>query len=39
MAGNMDIDENWDAFQEELKNIGVDEYLEIVQTVYDRMYK
>ena len=39
MAGNMDIDENWEAFQEELKNIGVDEYLEIVQTVYDRMYK
>ena len=39
MAGNMDIDENWDAFQEELKNIGVDEYLEIVQAVYDRMYK
>jgi len=39
LIGNEDIDEGWDAFQAELENIGASTYLEIQQTVYDRMYK
>lgn len=39
LAGNMDIDANWDAYLAELENIGVNESLEVVQAVYDRMYK
>ena len=39
MAGNLDIDANWDAYLEELNNIGMQQSLEVVQGVYDRMYK
>lgn len=39
LAGNLDIDSEWDAFQKELKDIGIDEVLEVIQGVYDRMYK
>jgi len=35
----VDIDAGWESFQEELKAIGIDEYREVLQTVYDRMYK
>ena len=38
VMGDLDIDQGWDEFQEQLKIIGVDEYLSIVQTAYDRMY-
>ena len=38
-TGVMDIDKDWDQFQEELKVIGIDEVMTVVQTVYDRMYK
>lgn len=37
--GQKDLDATWDAFQAEVKKIGVDKYIEISQTVYDRMYK
>ena len=39
LAGNLDIDADWDNFVNEVKNIGVDELTEVYQTVYDRMYK
>lgn len=39
LAGNVDIDAGWDSFQSELKAIGVDTVLSVVQQVYDRMYK
>lgn len=39
LAGTKDIDAEWDAFQAELKVIGIDEALEIIQEVYTRMYK
>jgi putative aldouronate transport system substrate-binding protein len=39
LMGNEDIDAGWDAFQNELKAIGSETYLKVVQTVYDRMYK
>lgn len=39
LAGNVDIESGWDAFQEELKMIGSEDVLEVVQIVYDRMYK
>ena len=39
LIGNEDIDACWDDFQAELENIGASTYLEIQQTVFDRMYK
>ena len=39
LAGHVDIDAGWDSFQSELKAIGVDTVLSVVQQVYDRMYK
>ena len=39
LAGNVDIDAEWDNYINELKSIGVDELTEVYQTVYDRMYK
>lgn len=39
VTGAKDIDESWDGYLEELNNIGLEQYLEIEQTVYDRMYK
>ncbi len=39
LAGNLDIDANWDAYVAELDTIGVQQVLEVVQGVYDRMYK
>lgn len=39
LSGNLDIDANWDAYVAELDNIGLPQVLEVVQGVYDRMYK
>jgi len=39
LVGNIDIDSNWDAYVKELNAIGLDTVLEVVQKVYDRMYK
>ena len=34
--GKLDIDEDWDTFQEELKTLGVDRYLEIYAERYNK---
>lgn len=39
IAGNIDINEYWDAYLSELELIGVNELIEVNQGVYDRMYK
>ena len=39
LIGNLDIDGYWDTYLQELKNIGIDQALEINQGVYDRVYK
>lgn len=39
LMGNEDIDAGWDAFQQEVINIGAKTYVETVQPVYDRMYQ
>ena len=36
VIGELDIDENWDAYQKHLKDIGVDEYIAIHQGAYAR---
>ena len=39
LQGAVGIDAGWDAYLAELKAIGLDEYLEVMQAMYDRMYK
>ncbi len=39
LSGNLDIDANWDAYVGELEAIGLQDVLDVTQTVYDRMYK
>lgn len=39
LSGNIDIDKEWDAYLKEVDKIGIDAWLEVVQNVYDRMYK
>ena len=39
IAGTADIDAKWDSFQSELKTIGSETYVEVMQNAYDRMYK
>lgn len=39
VTGTKDIDAEWDNYLAELEKIGLGEYLEVVQGVYDRMYK
>ena len=39
VAGSRDIDADWDNYLAEIDNIGLSQYLEVVQTAYDRMYK
>lgn len=36
VTGELDIEENWDSYQEHLKDIDVDEYVEIHQGAYAR---
>jgi len=38
LAGNIDIDEGWDAYVKELESMGLAQYLEIINDVYTRMY-
>ena len=35
ITGDLDTDGDWDWFQNELKKIGIDRYLEITQEAYD----
>ncbi len=39
VTGKMDPDGDWDAYLAELDKIGIDRYLELVQSTYDRDYK
>jgi putative aldouronate transport system substrate-binding protein len=39
LSGNRNIDSSWNEYQAELKRIGVDRAVAIIQKVYDRMYK
>lgn len=39
VTGAKDIDAEWDNYLAELEKIGLNEYLEVVQGTYDRMYK
>jgi putative aldouronate transport system substrate-binding protein len=36
VTGQMNVDRDWDRFQTELRNLGIDQYLRIVQAAYDR---
>lgn len=38
-AGSKNLESDWDAFQKELTKIGLDEYLETVQSAYSRVYE
>lgn len=35
IIGDLDVETDWDSFQNELKALGVDRYLEIIQETYD----
>jgi putative aldouronate transport system substrate-binding protein len=39
VTGDMNIDKDWDAYIKEINNIGLDKFLKVCQTAYDRMYK
>jgi hypothetical protein len=36
VVGTMSVDRDWDMFQNNLKNLGLDRYLQITQSAYDR---
>lgn len=36
ITGDMDVETEWDAYVAELKNIGIDTYLEVSQAAYER---
>jgi len=36
IVGDLDIDSGWTAFQNNLKNLGLARYLDIIQTTYDK---
>ncbi len=38
ITGDMDIEKDWDRYTENLKNIGLDQYLQILQDAYDAQY-
>jgi len=38
-TGAMDIEKDWDAYVQTLKDMGLDTYLQTSQAAYDRMYK
>lgn len=38
LAGVLDIDENWDAYLQELEKLGVSEITEVYRNAYERMY-
>ena len=39
MTGAMDVDADWDNYVATIQSIGVDKFVEVAQTCYDRMYK
>jgi putative aldouronate transport system substrate-binding protein len=38
LTGNKDLDQDWDTYVRELENLNLKEYLNILQTAYDRQY-
>lgn len=38
LIGEKDIDKEWDSYLAELENIGIDEYLKVLQKAYDRTH-
>ncbi len=39
VIGDLNIETQWDWYVNELRAMGIEEYIEVSQTVYDRMYK
>jgi len=39
ITGGMNIDTQWSSFQQQLKTIGLDKYVQMTQTAYDRFVK
>ncbi len=39
IVGNLNIEKDWDKFQSELKQMGIDEYISIMQKEYDAKWK
>lgn len=38
LSGEQDIDATWDQYIKELENIGISDYLDVLQTAYDRVH-
>ena len=38
LSGEKDIDKEWNSYIKELENIGYEDYLEVLQTAYDRVH-
>ena len=38
-TGNLNLDADWDSYLATLDQIGIDRYLELVQSGYDRTYR
>jgi putative aldouronate transport system substrate-binding protein len=36
ITGQMSLDTDWDRFQAQLRALGVDEYIKVIQDTYDR---
>ena len=39
ITGGMDVDKDWTKFQDQLKKLGLEDYLKMNQTTYDKIYK
>jgi len=39
VTGDADLNSEWDAYVEELNNMGVDRYIEIIQTAFERQWR
>lgn len=39
ITGKMDLDKDWDSYLSNLKKIGMEKYIEIYQTAFDRQFK
>lgn len=36
VTGDLNIDRDWDSYKQQLKNVGLDRYLELLQSAYDK---
>ena len=39
VTGSMDVEKDWGKFQDQLKKLGLDDYLKMCQETYDKVYK